>query len=138
MERLRNCLSRWPSAIFSLITIIVILWLTLAPKPFGDETPQLFPGADKLVHALMFGFLTAMLLLDWQRKNRWHPTRLIRIILCGSASALLGITIEFIQDSMGMGRGFEIGDIIADIIGAYSIGILWKLLQHFWLPIRLE
>ena len=66
MERLRKTLTGFPPWSFSLFTVMVILWLTLMPDPLGDDAPTLFPGADKIVHGLMFGFLTIVVLLDYQ------------------------------------------------------------------------
>ena len=71
MDKIRNLLSRFPGWLFTVLTILIILWLTLMPDPLGDDAPSLFPGADKLVHAIMFGFLTTMIMLDRQRRNRW-------------------------------------------------------------------
>lgn len=132
MEKLRYRLSRIPSWFFSVLTIILILWLTLAPKPLGDEPPPFFPGADKIAHALMFGFLTAMFLLDWQRKSNWTTVSRIIILLFSSVSAVFGISLEFIQDGMGLGRGLEYGDMVADTIGSYMLAFLWAVCQHYW------
>ena len=132
MERMKSSLSKLPAWLCSIITALVILWLTLAPRPLGEETPTLFPGADKVVHALMFGFLGTMMMLDWQRKHHWKPVFLNRILLSSTLSALLGIFIEYAQESMGLGRGFDYGDMAADVIGAYIFALLWILLQRYW------
>ncbi|MCH5235396.1 MAG: VanZ family protein [Muribaculaceae bacterium] len=133
MESLRKSLSRLPAWLLSIVTMLVILWLTLAPKPLGDEPPSLFEGADKVVHGLMFGFLTSMMLLDWERKHHWKKAYPGRIFVCATLSATLGILIEFVQAGMGLGRGFEYGDIAADTIGAYIFAILWLCLPN---PLR--
>lgn len=138
MERIRKSLSKWPPAILSAITVLIILWLTLAPKPLGDDPPQLFPGADKIVHALMFGFLTAMMLLDWQRINNWKKVSWGMSILYGVAVSFFGIFIECAQNLMGLGRGFDWWDILADVTGAFLVAIIWMLSQHFWININKE
>ena len=132
MERIRISLSRLPVWLFSIVTILVILWLTLAPRPLGEESPKLFPGADKVVHGIMFGYLTIMMALDWQRKHHWKIVYPRRVFLGATLSALLGILIEFAQESMNMGRGFEYADMAADTIGAFVFAFLWILLQKFW------
>ena len=130
MELMRNLLGRFPKQFFSAATLILILWLTLAPKPLGEETPHLFPGADKVVHGLMFGFLVLMILLDWKRKNEWHPTSWKRVAAAITFSAALGAFIEVCQLEMNMGRGFEWGDIIADSAGALVCGTVWLYAQN--------
>ena len=121
-----------PKWMLTIITMIVIFWLTLAPKPLGEEPPQLFPGADKIVHALMFGFLVAMMLLDWQRKHGWTEVAWSKSISCFIISALTGILIELLQASMALGRAFEYNDILADTVGALMVALLWMPFQKMW------
>ena len=75
-----------------------------------------------------------MLMLDWQRKHHWCKINWIRAILSASVSSILGILIEIAQAHMGLGRGFEYADIIADTIGAFSFALIFLYLQNFWLP----
>ncbi|MCH5223544.1 MAG: VanZ family protein [Muribaculaceae bacterium] len=132
MERVRSFLSGLPPWLFSTLTIIAILWLTLAPKPLGEKPPPLFPGADKIAHGIMFGGLTAMLLLDWQRKHDWKPTINSRIWIDALSCGMFGILIEYLQDFLQMGRGFEYADMIADCAGALIIGLFWTCCQRSW------
>lgn len=121
-----------PAGTFTFITLLAIFWLTLAPKPLGDEPPELFPGADKVVHAIMFGGLSWMMLLDWQLKHNWQRVKWMFALVAASVSSLIGILIEIAQDAMGMGRGFDYADIIADVTGAFSFSVLWMIFQKIW------
>jgi VanZ family protein len=132
MEKLRAALSRLPQWVLTAATTLLILWLTLAPDPLGDDAPTLFPGADKIVHAIMFGFLTTMILLDTERKRGWIQLPAVRIVSAAVASALLGALIEVAQLEMEMGRGFEWADMAADATGAALCGCGWKMLQRHW------
>lgn len=132
MEKFRNALSKLPSWLLTILTTLLILWLTLAPDPLGDDSPTLFPGADKVVHALMFGFLTVMLLLDKERRNGWHKLGNRFIWLSAVSSSLFGIVIEFLQLAMAMGRGFEYTDMVADITGSVICAYGWSLFQKCW------
>lgn len=136
MERIRQNLTKWPPALFTIITTGVILWLTLAPKPLGEEPPQLFPGADKVVHGIMFGFLTAMMLLDWQRVHGWSRASWGMATIYATAVSFFGIFIECAQNLMALGRGFDWWDIVADTAGSFLVAILWIPLQKFWLPVE--
>lgn len=129
---LKRFLTSLPQWFLSLLTVLAILWLTLAPRPLGDDPPQLFEGADKIVHGIMFGGLTAMLLLDWQRKHFWHEEKWFRALIYAVVASLFGIFIEFAQASMGLGRGLEVSDMIADSIGSFIFAIIWMFLQNFW------
>lgn len=132
MNGFKQVISRLPWGIFSLITILAILWLTLAPKPLGEEPPQLFEGADKVVHAFMFGGLAIMMLFDWQRKHSWRQLKWVQVLLSATFSTCLGIIIECCQEYMNLGRGFDYWDIVADAFGAYFFAFLWEYFQKFW------
>lgn len=136
----KQVLSKWPPWILTIIVSLAILYLTLVPQPLPDDTPQLFPGADKVVHGLMFGGLTLVILLDFQRRgnirakdgNDWQPLSAGFIFTVAADSAFAGIVIECLQYIMGLGRGFEMADILADTIGSFVFATLWLLLQHYW------
>lgn len=132
---MREALSKMPPAVFSVVTVLAILWLTLAPKPLGENPPPLFPGADKLAHGVMFGGLTAMMLLDWQRIHRWQRTRWGMVTLYATAVSFFGVFIECAQNLMNQGRGFEWMDIVADTAGAFLVAVVWMPLQKFWVKI---
>lgn len=132
MTKIKETLTRFPVWIFTLLTVLLILWLTLAPDPLGDDSPDLFPGADKMVHAIMFGFLLTMILLDRTRKRKWKPVTTMFITISAISTAAFGIAIEFIQRAMDMGRGFEVADMIADCTGVGICAFLWAWLQRRW------
>lgn len=138
LKILRQRLTSFPPYIFSGMVVIAILWLTLSPHPLGENPPPIFPGADKIAHAIMFGALTAMLLLDFQRKHFWERIGLGRSILYAIGVSAFGAFTEIAQNLMEMGREFEVADIISDSCGAVVIAILWVWLQKFWVPIAPE
>ena len=118
----------WPT----MIVIAVILYATLNDNPLGADELPIFPGADKVVHAIMFGFLSVMLLLDYQRKHGWRETGSGVMLIAAFISSALGILIEFIQRWMAMGRGFDPGDMVADVAGVVICVFLWSRLQRHW------
>lgn len=126
-------LSRLPGGILSGVTLMTILWLTLSPRPFGENPPGLFPGADKLAHAIMFGGFCAMMMLDWQRKHAWRKEEIGRILFFALLSTLSGIMIEYVQAYMNLGRGFEYQDMAADGAGALAAAVFWIIFQNRWI-----
>lgn len=119
-----------PCGLLTVAALGLLLWLTLAPKPLGDEELPMFPGADKLAHAVMFGGVYFVMMFDaseWLRNRErgdaaagrarkkavgaWvAPTA---VIVC----VALGGGIELLQGAMGMGRGCEWWDFVADCVG---------------------
>lgn len=135
--KLQRSLEKWPAWILTIVVSLAILYLTLYPDPLPDDTPQLFPGADKVVHALMFGGLTLVVLLDRQRllarqRKVWLPLPGCFVWSIAFISSFSGVVIECLQWTMGLGRGFEIGDILADTAGSFLFALLWLLLQRHW------
>lgn len=127
MNRAQRIIEKFPPWLLTAVTTAAILWLTLAPRPLGDMKPELFPGADKVVHAIMFGGLLLMIYVDKSRAGNWHPLRVFFMVVAMLAVILFGISIEFIQGSMDIGRSFDIYDILADAAGAVLVAVLWNL-----------
>ena len=101
----------WPT----IVVFIAILWLTLAPHPLPDNDIRMFEGADKIVHAIMFGALTFAALFDI---SKWS----LRLNLTTILSVCAGILIfafldEAAQSYMNLGRTGDLYDFIADALG---------------------
>lgn len=127
MNKAKRLLENLPPWLLSVVTVCAILWLTLSPRPLGDMDPELFPGADKLAHAVMFGGLTLTVLLDRMRSCAWHRLSDRFIGCCWVAVTLFGALIEAAQKFSGFGRSFEIYDIVADSAGSLAVAVLWFL-----------
>lgn len=112
---------RIPVWSFTIVCTLLILWLTLVPKPLGELKAPFFPGADKLAHAIMFGGLVLCAAFDRYRSG--HRLTVTFLLLAAACATLLGIVIEFMQRAMHAGRGFELADMIADCAGAFVVAI---------------
>ena len=125
MKSLKHGLRLLPAWILTGITTLGILWLTLAPKPLGNEEIELFPGADKVAHALMFGFLTLTVLVDLARGRSFAKVKPWETLLSAVIVTLFGALIEVLQRAMALGRTFDWFDILADGTGAFLVAIIW-------------
>lgn len=106
------------------------VWLFTLP---GSAIPQfdLFTRlqGDKLIHALIFITLGLLFLLSLKtilpcfRKYRiWYV--LIITVIC-----FYGLIIEFIQEKYIPYRSYDIGDVVADIVGSI---IAFKIFVRYW------
>lgn len=101
----------WPS----ILTFSVVLYATLWPDPVGAEEVSLFPGADKLIHAIMMGGLASAVLFDWRRSGRSLSRRFIVSVAC--VAVLFSALDEIAQNAMNLGRALEFLDFLADTGG---------------------
>lgn len=113
---MRDFLLRWWPTV---LVLAAVLWLTLAPHPVPETRLVLFPGADKVVHALMMGGLTGAVLYDASRRGGWriHPLRLRLVAVCTLLVAAFAAVDEWAQGAMGMGRTSDFYDLLADWAG---------------------
>ena len=120
-------LDRIPRFLTSAVVTAGVLYLTLAPRPFGSVRIPLFEGADKVVHFMMFFAMAFAYHFDFRRgKKPVDDARLLGWI-CVSLSACGGL-IELAQWKMRMGRSGDWYDLLADIAGAvYGIILAWLI-----------
>lgn len=120
-------LDRIPRFLTSAVVTAGVLYLTLAPRPFGSERIPLFEGADKVMHFMMFFAMAFAYHFDFRRgKKPVDEARLMGWIFV-SLSAFGGL-IELAQWKMRMGRSGDWYDLLADIAGAvYGIILAWLI-----------
>ena len=121
MTKIKDFLEKLPPWVLTAICFLAICWLTLAPHPLPDTDLPLFPGADKLVHAVMFGGFTFCIMLDWNRRHGW-PAGIQRADAYAPwISSAFGITTEILQNEMHAGRSGDIWDLVADVAGSFLV-----------------
>jgi len=113
------------------IVVLAILWLTLVPHPLPESDIPLFEGADKVVHAIMFGGLAAVACYDCRRifSGRFGigPALVVALV-----SGAFGGVIELLQMVMDAGRSAEALDFVADVTGAFLCAVAaWWVLRRF-------
>lgn len=104
----------WPS----LCVVGVIMYATFNADPLADVDVPLFPGADKLIHAIMFGGLAGAIAFDYQRADRSRDrlTRHEMLAICG-ACVVAGVLDEIAQATLTAERSGDILDWFADCAG---------------------
>ncbi|MBS1749636.1 MAG: VanZ family protein [Bacteroidetes bacterium] len=113
----------WPALIWS-VTIFILLIIPGKELPPGPELPNF----DKIIHIILFG--GQVWLWSYFVKHRTNSPKGIWVfLLIVLLSSLYGIGMEYIQKYFVVNRGFEIGDIAADIIGSVIAFLLFKRKQ---------
>lgn len=92
--------------------------------PASAESVPLFEGADKVVHAIMFGVLAAVFVWDENRGRGVERLNARKLLKAVGLSAVYGGVIELAQESMGAGRSGDWLDWLADVAGAVVAVVL--------------
>ena len=120
-------LDRIPRFLTSAVVTAGVLYLTLAPRPFGSVRIPLFEGADKVVHFMMFFAMAFAYHFDFRRGKKPVDEASLMGWIFVSLSAFGGL-IELAQWKMRMGRSGDWYDLLADIAGAvYGIILAWLI-----------
>lgn len=101
----------WPS----MLTFAVVIYCTLIPHPVGADELALFPGYDKLIHAIIMGGLLGAILFD-----EYRSTRILKkqyIINAGVGVAIFAVADEILQHVIAPERTFDLWDIFAGFAG---------------------
>ena len=82
-----------PRNLLSIVVTAAVLYLTLSPNIGAGSGLFSFPGADKVVHGIMFFALTAVYLFDYRKMKHLRPISGAVTVMIGIAAILLGLWI---------------------------------------------
>lgn len=127
IDRIYTVFDKCPATVLPGGLLVVILLLTLLPPQPDSQPVLLFPGADKVVHFIMFGALACAIAWDLLRTARRSlPYVLIFSFLL---SALTGGGVELMQGFMDCGRSADWFDFCADLAGAVLMPLVfWRVI----------
>ncbi len=130
MTTIKKFLEKLPAWTLTVVCFLAICWLTLAPHPLPDNDIPLFPGADKIVHGIMFGGFTLCIILDWNRRHGW-PKKISPVEwLAPVMASIFGVATEILQHEMHAGRSGDVWDLVADITGAFLIAAICAIYKN--------
>lgn len=128
---MRQFIKHYPISIAIAITIIYL-------SCFKPPTTSLekIPDIDKIVHCSMYCFFSLLLWFEYLRTHHfskkeisWH-----RLIIGLILPIILGCSMELVQKYLTSYRGFEWGDILANVCGA----IIASLTAEIYIKYRLK
>ena len=101
----------------SIMTFAAIVYLSFFRPPRVEPLEQVI-GFDKLVHALMYGFLAFVIGWEYRRDHRVRPLLPRRLWVFSAALPIgLGLAIEILQGTLTAYRSCDVWDFVADTIG---------------------
>lgn len=111
------------SILLSFLFALLILFLSITPTDVDGETPFFyFNGIDKVVHALMYGVFSILVVTAYLN-NYIYKFRTLVIVL--SAIWFYSILMELVQHFFVEYRSGEILDAVANLAGILlSTGLL--------------
>ncbi len=127
-----NYLSKIPSWTFTVVVVAAILYLTLVPSPLPQSDLKI-PYFDKIAHVCMFGGLVFVATLDYARAAMPRDLSVPVMTVIAVCATLFGGFIELLQGWMGLGRGCDLMDFIADGAGAVVSAFVSMRLVGFML-----
>ena len=105
----------------SIVVALSIFMLSSRSKlPLPDSV--LFPGADKVLHALAFGCF-AFSFSYWLGRDMWKSKPAVCVLIVCIAAACYGASDE-IHQMFVPGRDASVYDWIADCTGAFAASLL--------------
>ncbi|MBS1667915.1 MAG: VanZ family protein [Bacteroidetes bacterium] len=99
-------------------TIIIIILLCLPGSMMPEEKGFEIPNFDKFVHFILFGVLVLLWCFYYFAKKTALKISLLIYFIIFLSSCTMGISLEYVQKYFIPNRDFELGDIIADLIGS--------------------
>ncbi len=125
MKPLKSYILKLPPYLPTIIVVLAICYLTMVPDPFGEETPQLFPHADKVAHFLMFGGFAAVIYFD--RGRSAGSSGMPAVCIAAALSSLAGGLVEIAQAYVVAGRSGDFPDFAADCAGAVVCAVIARM-----------
>jgi len=115
-----------------LSLLLAFAWMALlfylSHQP-GLDTPMLFSGQDKVLHAVVYGLLGLLLLAAQPRQAQGYSWRQVGISTL--IASLYGLSDEIHQYFIP-GRSSEVLDWVADTVGALIAASLLAWLSRKW------
>ena len=107
--------------IFSILTALIIMYLSMANSHTFDKVPINIPNFDKFVHFGMYFGLMSVIIFENRKALRVHGN----LLFLGLIPLFYGIIIEIMQSSLTTTRTGSIFDALADLAGILVSLLLW-------------
>jgi VanZ family protein len=112
---------------FSILTALIIMYLSMANSHAFDKVPINIPNFDKFVHfGMYFGLMSVLI---FENKKAFRSTR--NLFILGLIPLFYGIIIEIMQSTLTTTRTGSIFDALADLAGILVSILLYLLIRSY-------
>ena len=122
LVKMKKLINYIPTGLFSVLATVLVAYILLSP-PSAVSTRWFhlfdFKYGDKVEHMLLFMFLCFAYLYDYTKFRNPHHTHINKELAFTVLASAIGLLTETGQLAMGLGRTFEVTDIVADVVGAF-------------------
>lgn len=126
---MKRLLLKLPPYMPSVAALLLLFYLTLVPQPLPEIEPP-FLDFDKVVHIVMMMCMLLTFAFDYTRKEQQRRLSLLVIVVLVIATIALGGFIELAQGTELIHRGCDLGDFVADAIGAILGGVVSRAVVY--------
>lgn len=133
MKMIRLLSKRIPVGALSIFSVVLIAYLSLDGNPFNASEMRLFPGADKVIHALMYLVLSTVFVFDYARYMYPRKLSIWQTCLCPLCAFVYSLLMEALQAMTDAGRTADVWDAVANCLGAVSGFLLIRIFILKWI-----
>lgn len=117
-----------PAGLMTMAIVVTIAYVSLDGDPFDASMIPLFEGADKVIHAIMYFTLVAVLLFDAVKFRKCGKAGKAVTLASVVVAFAYSVLMEYLQDQMGLGRTASVADLVANLAGACLGALFMKCL----------
>jgi glycopeptide antibiotics resistance protein len=121
-----------------VITLAIILYISLSSNPLNVRGFEWYYGSDKIIHAVMWGFLTMVMAYEVSKALYFFDPGWELYICMFLINSLLSVLVELVQELMKIGRHFDIYDIVANCAGVLVCGLVMKFILMDWIAEKMD
>ena len=121
-----------------VITLAIILYISLSSNPLNVRGFEWYYGSDKIIHAVMWGFLTMVMAYEVSKALYFFDPGWGLYICMFLINSLLSVLVELVQELMKIGRHFDIYDIVANCAGVLVCGLVMKFFLMDWIAEKMD
>lgn len=132
MSGFKKFLTSFPGWTFTVIWIVVMMWIFFTPEPFVELNITIDHPVDKIGHFLCSGLLGVAIMLDYQRSHRWLSLPPANIFACAGVAIVVSTVMEIAQLLSFLRQMFDVWDIVTQIAGVLVFSLIYFVCQPLW------